>query len=179
MISLCIERMTLSLSATFATRGNSSQKCMPGTFVRMGSNSPRISSGASGFGSKVSCCGGPPPRKRIIQDLARPKEPDSFESWLANRSPKETPRHPSPPNRNHSRRLRDIPDCRKDITKKRLNRQLVSYNLELITKCCCKVGTDARKVTVSNHPNEPPEYRKVLTRSSGNLPPDQPRNCPS
>ena len=139
LLSLCIERMTLSLSATFATRGKSSQKCIPGTLVRMGSNSPRISSGASGFGSKVSCCGGPPPRKRIIQDLARPKEPDSFESWLANRSPKETPRHPSPPNRNHSRRLMDIPLCCKVITKDRLNWSLVFYNLELITKCCFEI----------------------------------------
>ena len=39
--------MNASLSAIFARRGNSSQISMPGTFVLIGENSPRISEGAS------------------------------------------------------------------------------------------------------------------------------------
>ena len=45
---------------------------MPGTFVSIGLNSPRMFSGASGFGSKVSRCEGPPPRLTWIAAVARP-----------------------------------------------------------------------------------------------------------
>ena len=45
---------------------------MPGTLVLIGLNGPRISAGASGLGSNVSCCGGPPDRNSIITCLARP-----------------------------------------------------------------------------------------------------------
>ena len=47
-------------SAMAAVRGSSSQKRIPGTLVAIDLNSPRISAGASGLGSNVSCCGGPP-----------------------------------------------------------------------------------------------------------------------
>ena len=55
-------RMIASLSIIFARRGKSSQIWMPGTFVSMGRNSPRISAGAFGFGSQRSMCDGPPGR---------------------------------------------------------------------------------------------------------------------
>ena len=68
-----MERTIASLSQMVAMRGNSSQICMPGTLVLMGLNSPRISTGASGFGSKVSCWGGPPCNQRNITFFALPK----------------------------------------------------------------------------------------------------------
>jgi hypothetical protein len=37
-----------------ASRGTASQNCMPGTRVEIAFISPRISEGASGFGSNVS-----------------------------------------------------------------------------------------------------------------------------
>ena len=46
---------------------------IPGTGVAIGPNSPRTSAGASGFGSQVECCGGPPIRNRTMQAFARPK----------------------------------------------------------------------------------------------------------
>src|ERR1700682_3001167 len=39
----------------------------------MGRNNPRISAGASGLGSKVSCWGGPPCSHRKMTVFARPK----------------------------------------------------------------------------------------------------------
>ncbi len=76
------ERMTASLSACRAVRGNSSLKRMPGTFVLIGLNGPRISAGASGLGSNVSCCGGPPWSHRKMQFFALPNvEPSVFESF--------------------------------------------------------------------------------------------------
>jgi hypothetical protein len=48
------ERTTMYLSACRARCGRCSQTRMPGTLLAMGLNSPRISSGASGFMSKVS-----------------------------------------------------------------------------------------------------------------------------
>ena len=49
-----IERTIASLSTCFARRGVCSPIWMPGTFVSMGRNSPRISRGALGLGSNVS-----------------------------------------------------------------------------------------------------------------------------
>ncbi len=43
-----------------ASFGRYSEIWMPGTFVRIAANSPRVSEGASGLGSKVSMCEGPP-----------------------------------------------------------------------------------------------------------------------
>ena len=59
----CVRLRTIAyLSASRASRGSFSQISRPGTFVRMGLNSPRNSAAASGLRSKVSCCGGPPQR---------------------------------------------------------------------------------------------------------------------
>ena len=44
----------------------------PGTAVSIGLNSPRISSGASGFMSNESCCPSPPLSRITITDRARP-----------------------------------------------------------------------------------------------------------
>jgi hypothetical protein len=60
---------------SFAVRGINSPTCNPGVDVAIGFDSPRISSGASGFGSHVSCWGGPPSMKRTMQRLAFPNEP--------------------------------------------------------------------------------------------------------
>src|SRR5262245_3607607 len=45
----------------------------PDADVSIAENSPRTASVASGFGSHVSCCGGPPVRNKTRQRLARPK----------------------------------------------------------------------------------------------------------
>ncbi len=55
-------RMMASLSAIFACNGISSQMSMPGTFVLIGLNSPRYSTGALGFRSYRSMWLGPPLR---------------------------------------------------------------------------------------------------------------------
>ena len=60
--------------ACFASRawsGNSSQMSMPGTAVRIGRNGPRISAGASGFGSNVSNWLGPPHIQKRMTDVRR------------------------------------------------------------------------------------------------------------
>ena len=54
-----------------ASLGNVSPMWMPGTFVSIGLNSPRISSGASGLRSHMSWCGGPPARKMLMTALCR------------------------------------------------------------------------------------------------------------
>ena len=54
------ERTTVTRSMMPAMFGKCSQISWPGTRVRIAFISPWISAGASGFGSKVSCCGGEP-----------------------------------------------------------------------------------------------------------------------
>ena len=53
-------------------RGRCSQTWMPGTGVGRGENSPRISTGASGFMSKLSNCDRPPERNMKRTDFAEP-----------------------------------------------------------------------------------------------------------
>ena len=50
--------------------GSNSPITSPGVWVCVTPNSPRISWGASGFGSKLSWCGIPPPLNRTMTDLA-------------------------------------------------------------------------------------------------------------
>ena len=57
-------------------RGSNSQTPTPGRLEAIGLNSPRSSAGASGFMSKVSCCGTPPNWCRKITDLARTFRPE-------------------------------------------------------------------------------------------------------
>src|SRR5262245_59446402 len=94
-------RMIASRSVSRAVRGINSPMLVPGTTVSMGLNSPRTSAGASGLGSQVECCGGPPMRKRMMQDRALPV-------WAAAgaacRSASDKPNRPSPPARITSRR---------------------------------------------------------------------------
>ena len=67
--------MIVSLSAMPASRGISSQMSMPGTFVAIGRNSPRISAGASGLRSNVSRCVGPPGNSTMMMPLAGLRTP--------------------------------------------------------------------------------------------------------
>jgi hypothetical protein len=53
-----------------ARSGRCSQIWTPGVRVEMGRNSPRMPSGASGLGSKLSCWASPPERKMKITDWA-------------------------------------------------------------------------------------------------------------
>jgi hypothetical protein len=69
-ISVVIDRMILRRWATLAVQGRVSQKWVPGIRVAIERNVSRISDGASGLGSKVSCCGGPPAKKMRMQALA-------------------------------------------------------------------------------------------------------------
>ena len=114
LMSVVIVRMIASRSVMRAVCGSVSQMRMPGTFVAMDLKVPRISSGASGFGSNVSCCGGPPLRKMITHDFARPNEADFCPGKFTARtrcskSPvSDIPRQPSPPTRSHSRRCHSI-----------------------------------------------------------------------
>ena len=152
MISECIERITVSLSAALATRGNNSQKCIPGTLVRIGLKSPRISTGASGLGSKVSCCGGPPPRNKMIQDLARPNVPAACTVSAANRSPTESPRQPNPPSRIQSLRLYLIPGCPKAIKATGYNR-LRRWSIWVVeARLYACIGASYRASTTSASP---------------------------
>src|SRR6516162_6941479 len=59
--------MTENLSACPATFGKISAILIPEAFVAIGLNGPRTSSGALGFGSKVSMWLGPPTRKSMMQ----------------------------------------------------------------------------------------------------------------
>jgi len=69
--SVCdIERITAYRFARFASSGKCSPICRPGTVVRMGLKDPRISMGASGFGSQVSSWLGPPHMYSRITDFA-------------------------------------------------------------------------------------------------------------
>ena len=63
-------RTTASLSSLRASSGRCSQTRMPGSAVGMVLNSPRMPSGASGFGSNVSMCDGPPKRSSRMTALA-------------------------------------------------------------------------------------------------------------
>jgi len=61
---LCVsDRTTHHLSLHDASFGRCSVMRKPGVLVAVVPNSPRIASGASGFGSKLSCCASPPERK--------------------------------------------------------------------------------------------------------------------
>ena len=56
------------LSISRACSGKSSETCTPGTAVEIALSGPRNSAGASGLGSYVSCCGGPPSSQIKITD---------------------------------------------------------------------------------------------------------------
>src|SRR5262249_14244395 len=65
-------RRTARRSVRVATRGISSLTRSPGVRVAMVPKPPRISAGASGLGSNVSCCGGPPTRPETMTAFAFP-----------------------------------------------------------------------------------------------------------
>ena len=67
-------------SMSLAVSGRYRVNRTPGMAVAIVSNSPRISAGASGFGSNVSWCEAPPERNRMMQFLAFPKLRDASEA---------------------------------------------------------------------------------------------------
>ena len=67
----------MTLSITRAIRGRPSQIRSPGTLVSIEPISPWISSGASGLGSNVSCCGGEPYGNSRMHDFALPNADDT------------------------------------------------------------------------------------------------------
>ena len=91
---------------------------MPGTFVAIGLNSPRIPSGASGFMSNESRWLNPPVKNTRMTDLARgtgsggalPDDPPARDR-TANKSDNPSPTRPEKPTWMNSRRT--IPaECR-------------------------------------------------------------------
>src|SRR5450755_3202967 len=107
-----MERISVALLMADAIIGMVSLKFVPGIFVLMGLNSPRILSGASGLGSQISMWLGPPCRKTMITDFAlpKPREPSSLlapfaapcqaRNWERFR-----PKRPIEPARSSSRRV--------------------------------------------------------------------------
>jgi hypothetical protein len=93
-----------------------SQIWIPETFVEIGLNSPRISAGASGLGSKVSKCVGPPSIQIKMQLDGRLLGAESeFDESLADairvkrkRSKKLPPSNPPMPSCKHERRCMGI-----------------------------------------------------------------------
>jgi hypothetical protein len=86
--------------------------------VLIGLNGPRTSSGASGLGSNVSCCGGPPASQRKITLLAFPNDlsvgripgatvglPHTFPDITCD---SDSPSADNPPTRNISRREKPL-----------------------------------------------------------------------
>src|ERR1035438_8447008 len=75
-----MERISVALSRCCAIIGMCSPMNVPGMLVLMGLNSPRMLAGASGFGSQISICEGPPCRKIMITLLAdsQPRAPAYF-----------------------------------------------------------------------------------------------------
>ena len=65
-----------------ASMGRCSQMRMPGVRVAIDWNSPRTCAGASGLGSKLSCCEMPPDRKMNRQDRGLVLEPASVRNAL-------------------------------------------------------------------------------------------------
>ena len=102
-----MERIRVHLSTVSASIGIVSLRWMPGILLLIGLNSPRTLDGASGLGSQMSMCDGPPCRNRTITDFADPNpvEPayrlDPSEarawSWRRNTSWRVTPNSPKEP----------------------------------------------------------------------------------
>ena len=97
-------RITASLSETPASFGNSSQNRTPGMRVGMVANGPRYSSGAFGFGSKVSSWLGPPHSHSRMTAFADPglRPPDSP---APSRSASDSPRTELAPTWRNARRV--------------------------------------------------------------------------
>lgn len=83
-----------TLSIRCAIKGSFSQICVPGTFVAVGFQRPRISTGASGFGSKVSNWLGPPARNKKMQDISADLRP--ARGAACNHCGRERPKSPAP-----------------------------------------------------------------------------------
>src|SRR5262249_1230935 len=87
-----------------AQRGQLVDRCTPGTLERMTPNSPRYSTGASGFGSHMSMCDGPPRIQRMMTDGRRLDGALARASCLSN-SANDSPAEPRMPALTKLRRL--------------------------------------------------------------------------
>src|SRR5262245_55828350 len=96
--------MFATRSIIFASFGKCSQIWMPVTLVLIGLNSPRISTGAPGFRSTMSWCGGPPERKTMMTDLCELRTPALLSA--RSNSGNVSPPRPRAPIRRNSRRDR-------------------------------------------------------------------------
>src|SRR5437667_5534355 len=106
--------MIVALSRCSAIIGMCSTIQVPGILVLMGLNSPRMFDGASGLGSQISMCDGPPCRKIITTLLAdsQPRAPAyllAAPAWAWSRQKKKCgrlrPIMPMEPMRSSSRRV--------------------------------------------------------------------------
>src|SRR5712691_11150634 len=81
----CIVRTIAYLSARCASRGRYSQTQKPGTALEIAPYSARTPTGASGLGSQVSCCDGPPDWKMKTTDLAGTGDSLPAAAWASSR----------------------------------------------------------------------------------------------
>src|SRR5205823_5400625 len=102
------ERTTEILSATSAVFGRCSLMRTPVAFVGIGLNVPRMPSGASGLGSHMSRCEGPPASHTRITECARGLRPASAARASHLRtSGRVSPSKPAVPTLRQSRRERE------------------------------------------------------------------------
>src|SRR5262245_6868845 len=108
---------------TFATPGRCSHTWTPGTLVAIGPNSPRNSTGASGFRSNVSIVLRPPCRNTKISDTSF--VPGDFTRSAASMSGRPTPRpnRLAVPTRRKSRRVRPSQKVRVIVTSRKETQQ--------------------------------------------------------
>ncbi len=102
-------RISVTRFMTLARLGRTSLICKPGTALAIGWNSPRTSAGAVGLGSNVSRCDGPPDSQISTQFFTFTERADPgtapAPARSRNHSSSPSPRNPSDPSRNTSRRL--------------------------------------------------------------------------
>ena len=97
------ERHSAQRSLRAASIGRCSQTRTPADRVEIAAKSPRMSSGPSGLGSKLSCCARPPERK--MKMTARDGEADA-PAAVRSRASSPRPSMPIDPARTASRRFR-------------------------------------------------------------------------
>src|SRR5579883_922880 len=78
---------------------------MPGTLVGITPNSPRISAGASGLGSKLSIWLIPPWSQSRMQETSRSVRPPAARARSSRKRGRLSPKTPSEPTRSRSRRV--------------------------------------------------------------------------
>ncbi len=101
----------MSRSINFAVSGKCSQTRTPGSFVAIDPKGPRISEGASGFGSHMSRWLGPPESQiRITLVFRVPSPAEAAVAWRRNSPGTERPARPESPVCRNPRPRRPDPD---------------------------------------------------------------------